>query len=414
MDRNSAYKLIAECEKELTSYYNAIDERAYQNQHKVLMAFKDANVNLCDMACSSGYGYEDLGKPKLSKVFANIFKAEDAIVAPQITCGTHAITLPLFGILRPGDTMLAITGQVYDTLQSVLTGTGNGSLKDFGITYEYIDMQGNDIDQAKVISEVKNKKPKMVYIQRSRGYSSREALSIESIEQIIKKVKQINSNIIVMVDNCYGEFTDTKEPIEVGADIIAGSLIKNPGGGIAPTGGYVAGKSELVALAASRLTVPGLGIEVGSYNASYYPFFEGIFVAPHVVANALKGSLLLGLAFNKLSIKSTPTLQTTTSEIKIPSDIVRSIYFDDQDKLISFCQLVQSLSPIDANAVPMPWDMPGYDDKVIMAAGTFVQGASIELSCDGPIRPPYICYIQGGITYEHSKIVATEALIKLG
>jgi len=406
MDKLSAKKLVEKCEKELIEQYSTIDDIALFNTEKVLKAFQENNVNLTHMSGSSGYGYEDIGKPKLCELYKSIFGAEEAIVCPQITCGTHALVLPLFGILRPNDLMISITGKPYDTMDDIINGkkdgTDNGSLKDFGIKFEIIDMIGDEINIDECVKQIKEKKPKMVYIQRSRGYSPREALSVYYIGEVIKKIKEINKDTIVMVDNCYGEFTEKHEPTEVGADIIAGSLMKNAGGGIAPTGGYIAGRKDLVNLSANRLTAPELGIEVGSYIASYYPFFEGIFIAPHVVAGSLKGNILLGNVLNKFNIKSTPKVGD------IPHDIVRSIMFNDENKLIEFCRLVQKLSPIDSNVVPYPWEMPGYKDKVIMAAGTFIQGSTMELSCDGPIRPPYIAYIQGGLTYEHVKILTIE------
>ena len=406
MDKQESKLLVEQCEKELSIQYQTMDDIALYNTEKVLKAFQDVNVNLTNMACSSGYGYEDMGKPKLCELYKEIFKSEDAIVCPQITCGTHALVLPLFGILRPNDLMISITGKPYDTMDNIINGKDNGqdngSLKDFGIKFEIIDMIGDEIDIKTCIKEIADKKPKMVYIQRSRGYSPREALSVYYIGEVIKEIRKVHPSTIVMVDNCYGEFTEKAEPIEVGADIMAGSLMKNAGGGIAPTGGYIAGRKDLVQLSASRLTAPELGIEVGSYIASYYPYFEGIFIAPHVVSGSIKGNVLLGLVLNKFGIESTP------EKGKLPHDIVRSIKFGDEDRLVEFCRLVQRLSPIDSNVVPYPWEMPGYKDKVIMAAGTFIQGSTMELSCDGPIRPPYICYIQGGLTYEHLKILAIE------
>lgn len=405
MENEEAISLVNICEKALKSQFEKIDSVALTNTKKILDAFKKANVTLSNMACSSGYGYEDTAKPKLCSLYKEIFKSEDAIVCPQITCGTHALTLPLFGILRPGDSMLSITGKPYDTMDDIINGVENkdiGSLKDFNISYSFIEMKGDKIDVAKCLKTIEILKPKLIYIQRSRGYSTREALSVYYIKDVIKKIREIDNKTVIMVDNCYGEFTEDIEPIEAGADICAGSLMKNAGGGIAPTGGYIVGRKDLVELSSGRLTSPTLGIEVGSYNASYYPFFEGIFVAPHVVACALKGNILLGKVLSKLGINSTPKVGF------IPHDTVRSIMFNDKDKLISFCQLVQSLSPIDSNVTPIPWLMPGYKDEVIMAAGTFIQGSTMELSCDGPIRPPYICYIQGGLTYEHVKILAIE------
>ena len=405
MNREDAISLVKNCEKQLSESFDIIDDIALYNTQKVLNAFRSANVNLTNMACSSGYGYEDIGKPKLCTLYKEIFGAEDAIVCPQITCGTHALVLPLFGILRPGDLMLSITGKPYDTMDDIIHGKEGediGSLKDFGIRYKHVDMIGDLINEEECLKVIKEEKPKMVYMQRSRGYSSREALSVYYMGDIIKKIKDVDPNVIVMVDNCYGEFTEKHEPTECGADIMAGSLMKNAGGGIAPTGGYIAGRKDLVELSAGKLTAPTLGIEVGSYIASYYPFFEGIFIAPHVVAGSLKGNILLGKVLSNFGIKSTP------KDGLIPHDIVRSIMFGEEKKLVDFCQLIQRLSPIDSNVVPMPWEMPGYKDKVIMAAGTFIQGSTMELSCDGPIRPPYIAYIQGGLTYEHLKIVAIE------
>lgn len=406
MDKQDAVKLVEKYEKELAMQYQTMDDIALYNTEKVLNAFREVNVNLTNMACSSGYGYEDMGKPKLCELYKEIFKAEDAIVCPQITCGTHALVLPLFGILRPNDLMISITGKPYDTMDNIINGKDdgkdNGSLKDFGIKFEIIDMIGDEIDINKCVKEIGEKKPKMVYIQRSRGYSPREALSVYYIGEVIKEIRKVHKDAIIMVDNCYGEFTEKAEPIEVGADIMAGSLMKNAGGGIAPTGGYIAGRKDLVELSAGRLTAPELGVEVGSYIASYYTFFEGIFIAPHVVSGAIKGNILLGSVLGEFNIESTP------EKGKLPHDIVRSIKFGDEDKLVEFCRLVQRLSPIDSNVVPFPWEMPGYKDKVIMAAGTFIQGSTMELSCDGPIRPPYICYIQGGLTYEHLKILAIE------
>lgn len=410
MDRKEALALVEKNEKLLSKQYKKLDDIALYNTEKVLNAFRECNINLTNMACSSGYGYEDIAKPKLCELYKTIFGAEDAIVCPQITCGTHALVLPLFGILRPGDLMLSITGKPYDTMNDIINGKDSqdiGSLKDFGISYSQVDMIGDEIDIDKTIEEVKAKNPKMVYIQRSRGYSDREALSVYYIGEVIEKIKAVNPNVIVMVDNCYGEFTEEKEPTEVGADIMAGSLMKNAGGGIAPTGGYIVGRKDLVELSAGRLTAPSIGIEVGSYIASYYPYFEGIFIAPHVVSGAIKGNILLGKILAEFGIKSTPKNDA------IPHDIVRSIKFGDEKKLIEFCQLVQRLSPIDSNVVPIPWAMPGYKDEVIMAAGTFIQGSTMELSCDGPIRPPYICYIQGGLTYEHLKLVCIETLEKM-
>ena len=399
-----SYEILKQAEKECATIFSQIDDITFYNSQKVLKAFQDSRVALMHMNLSSGYGYEDLGKPKLCEVFANIFKCDKAIVSPHITCGTHALSICLQGILRPGDTMLAITGMPYDTLEEVILGEGNGSLKDFNIAFSKVDMLGDDFDYENIEKAVKKLNPKMVFIQRSRGYSDRNALSIEKIESVIKFVKNIKSDVVVMIDNCYGEFVAKQEPLEVGADIMAGSLIKNIGGGIAPTGGYVAGRSDLVDLIAGRLTAPSLGIEVGSYNASYAPFFEGVFIAPHVVGGTLKGGALLANVLEKVGYKVYPRFNV------LPGDIIHSVQFEKEEDLVHFVQTVQKVSPIDSFALPIPDSMPGYSDKVIMAAGCFVQGSSIEMSCDAPIRKPYIAYYQGGITYEHVKILALEML----
>lgn len=409
MDRTNADKIVKECESKLAATYKKLDDIALYNTEKVLNAFSSANVTLTCMAGSSGYGYEDTAKPRLCQIYKSIFHTEEAIVAANISCGTHALALPLFGILRPGDIALSITGRPYDTLETIIFGHEGkdiGSLKDLGIRFECLEMKGDKIDVSGAIRLAKKLHPKMIYIQRSRGYSSREALHCNDIKEAIDKLKQSGVNAIFMVDNCYGEFTEKLEPTDVGADIMAGSLMKNIGGGITPTGGYVVGKKELVDLSAGRMTAPELGIEVGSYIASYYPFFEGIFLAPHMVAGALKGSILLGRVLDFTGVDSTPK-----SGI-MPADIVRSIKFGDEKKLVDFCQLVQRLSPIDAGATVMPWEMPGYADKVVSGGGTFIQGSTMELSCDGPVRPPYICYIQGGLTYEHVKLLCIKYLME--
>lgn len=411
MNREEALLLIKQEERNLKRQFDKLDDISFANTQKVLDAFKRAGVGLMHMAPSSGYGYEDISKPKLCEVYKYIFNTEDAIVAPHITCGTHALTLPLFGILRPGDTALSITGQPYDTMQTVIygeKGSDIGALKDFNINFECVAMKGDKIDTAACTKLVKKLNPKLIYIQRSRGYSTREALPCKEIKRAVDAIRKVNKDVIVFVDNCYGEFTEKLEPTDVGADLMAGSLMKNIGGGIAPTGGYVAGKSKYVQLAAGRLTAPSIGLEVGSYIASYYPFFEGLFIAPHVVAGAIKGNILLGKVLLNLGIESSPKPNI------LPCDIVRSIKFNSADKLVKFCQIVQRISPIDSSAVPEPCDMPGYEDKVVSGGGTFIQGSTMELSCDGPIRPPYICYLQGGLTYEHVKILCLETLVNLG
>ena len=397
-----ALKFVNEVEKECEPIFAKLEDICLHNQKKVLDAFRDANVNLADIASSTGYGNDDRARVKLSEVYARAFGAETGIVSPLITSGTHALTIALFGILRPDDIMFSVTGKPYDTLIDVIFGEGIGSLKDFKIKYEDVELVDNDFDYGAIEKQMKKLHPRMVYVQRSRGYTSRESLSVAKIEKLIKFVKQIDSKVIVMVDNCYGEFVEKIEPSNVGADVMVGSLIKNAGGGIAPTGAYIVGTNYAIEQISSRFIAPSIGLEIGSYAGSYTPFFQGVFSAPHVVLSALKGSVLFGRVAEKFGINSTPNFGDELH------DIVRTIVFGNEDGLVEFCRIIQKLSPIDSNVVPFPWDMPGYNDKVIMAAGAFVQGSSIELSADGPIRAPYIAYMQGGVTYEHVKIVAIE------
>ena len=404
MEKLQAKKILKNIEAELSKEYEKLSDISLFNQEKVLSAFQKEKVALTDFACSSGYGYDDVGKVKLSKLFADVFHTQAAIASPLLTCGTHTLSTALFGVLRPGDLFVSI-GEVYYTLHDIISGKNNGSLLEWGVEYKEIKYSGNKKELARVAREITKLEPRLVFIQRSRGYTKRvDGYSIADLKEMISAIKKAYPNSIVMVDNCYGEFTETKEPTDVGADIIAGSLIKNPGGGIAPTGGYIAGKKKLIDQIAGRFTAPSLGTEVGSYNASYQPFFEGLFLAPHTTSRVLKGSMLLEKTLEYCGIKSTPN--------GIPHDIVRSIEFNDKDKLITFIQGVQKLSPVDSHVLPLPWDMPGYNDQVIMAAGTFVQGSSIELSCDAPIKPPYIAYIQGGLTYEHVQLLCLNLLIE--
>lgn len=401
MDKLNELKKI---EKECAAVFDQINDRAFINEQKVLDAFRECRVALTHMNGSSGYGYDDTARPKLCELYAKVLGAQRAFVSPNITCGTHALYLALSAVLRPGDMAISVTGAPYDTLSDCIFGTGNGSLKDFGIEFQEVPMLGDEVDFIACKKAIKAHQPKLIYIQRSRGYSTRQTLTIAQIEKIIKTLKPFTPDAIFMVDNCYGEFVETCEPTAVGADIIAGSLIKNIGGGLAPTGGYVAGRSELVELAEKRLTAPSLGAEVGSYNASYLPFFEGLFIAPHVVSGVLKGNVLLGKVAEKLGLKTSPKTDI------VPQDIIRTIEFGEENALVRFIQNAQKLSPIDSFVVPMPWDMPGYTDKVVMAAGAFVQGSSIEFSCDAPVRAPFIAYMQGGLTYEHIKIIALNML----
>ncbi|MBR3885742.1 MAG: methionine gamma-lyase family protein [Clostridia bacterium] len=391
---------VNEAEKDCEEIFSKLEEIALFNQNKMLEAFQEVNLQLADIASSTGYGGEDRAKGKLSEIYAKAFGAEFGIVSPLIGSGTHALSIALFGLLRPNDTMLSITGKPYDTLLGVIFGEGNGSLKDFCVNYDDVDLVNNDFDFETIKEKVIKIKPKMIYIQRSRGYTSRESLSVDKIEKLIKFVREFDKDAIIMVDNCYGEFVEKREPTEVGADVMVGSLIKNAGGGIAPTGAYIVGKKNLIELISSRFIAPNIGLDIGSYAGSYTPFFQGCFLAPHITLNALKGNILLGRVAEKLGFVSYPKMG------EMPHDLVRTFEMKTADNLIEFCRMIQRFSPVDSSVVPYPWDMPGYDDKVIMAAGAFIQGSSIELSADGPIREPYLAYLQGGLTYEHLKIVA--------
>ena len=387
-------------EKECEEVFSKLEEIALFNQNKILKAFQDVNLQLADIASSTGYGAEDRAKGKLAEIYSSAFGAEFGIVSPLIASGTHALSIALFGLLRPGDTMLSVTGKPYDTLLGVIFGENNGSLKDFKVNYEDVELVNNDFDFDKIKEMVIKIKPKMIYIQRSRGYTSRESLSVDKIEKLVNFVREFDKNAIIMVDNCYGEFVEKREPTEVGVDVMVGSLIKNAGGGIAPTGAYIVGKKDVVELISSRFIAPNIGLDVGSYAGSYTPFFQGCFLAPHITLNALKGNILLGRVAEKLGFVSFPKFG------EMPHDLVRTFEMKTADNLIEFCRMIQRFSPVDSSVVPFPWDMPGYDDKIIMAAGSFIQGSSIELSADGPIREPYLVYLQGGLTYEHLKIVA--------
>lgn len=401
---NGIDNLIVDAEKRCHAVFEAIDGIALYNQEKLLRAFQKSRISSNHFSGSSGYGYDDLGREKLSEVFAEIFVAEAAVVSPLIVSGTHAINLAFSSVLRPGDTMLSVTGKPYDTLYEAILGDNNGSLKDYGINYKEIPLSDGDFDMAAVAEYLKNAKPKVVFIQRSGGYTGREAFSVGKIAEAITEIRKNAPNACVVVDNCYGEFAEKSEPCEAGADLVAGSLIKNPGGGLAPTGGYIAGKSEYVRQVEYRLTAPGIGCETGSYQSGYRLFFQGLFLAPHTVAQAMKGSALCGAALEAAGFRTFPSIE------KAPSDIIRAVEFDTEEQLVAFCRQIQYESPIDSFATCEPWDMPGYRHQVIMAAGTFVQGSSIELSCDAPIKKPYIAYLQGGLTYEHIKIALKKSL----
>ncbi len=400
-------QIVNNAEQKLTDFFKELENIAFLNQNKVLEAFQNNNVALRHFSGTTGYGYDDIGRDTLCKVFADTFHSEAAIVSPLIASGTHALTLALFGVLRPNDKMLAISGAPYDTLLSVIQGENIGSLKDFGVSYEQIALKNNDFDFDEIKKSIQNKVPKLIFIGRSRGYEWRDALSVLKIGKVIDFIKKIDKNIIIMVDNCYGEFMDTIEPTDVGAEMMVGSLIKNPGGGLAPTGGYIAGKQDVIEQVAFRLTSPSIGMEIGSYTGGYQQFYQGLFLAPHITMNATKGSALFGQVFSDLGYDVCPNPTAKCN------DTVRSIKFNTENELISFIQSIQKASPIDSNVLPLPWDMPGYDDQVIMAAGTFTGGSSIELSADSPIKEPYIAYVQGGLTYEHVKIAVLMCVSEL-
>jgi len=402
-----ANDLIFEQEKRFEAQFRAIDGIALHNQNKVLEAFKAEQIALRHFNPSTGYGYGDEGKEALARVYARVFGGERAIVSPALLSGTHALTVGLFGILRPGDVALCITGMPYDTIRGVIWGDGNGSLKDFGIGFETLDLDGKGKVDYAALKERLKKQYRMIYIQRSRGYELRDAFTVDEIGEMCRFVRQNGFEGCIFVDNCYGEFVERSEPTEVGADLIVGSLIKNPGGGLAPTGGYIVGKEEYVLQVENRLTAPSVGGEVGSYAYGYQYYFQGLFLAPHTVAQALKGGLLIGGCLEVLGYENFPQAD------KMPADITRAVRFHTEAELTGFIQSVQECSPVDSFVTLEAWDMPGYDCKVIMAAGTFVQGASIELSADAPIRTPYTAYFQGGLTYEHCKIACEYVLKKL-
>ena len=398
---------IRATEQRCADAFQNVDNIARTTTERVLRAFQSNRISARHFAPTEGYGYDDTGRDALDRVFAEALCAEDALVRPQIANGTHAIFLALAGTLEPGDTVLSLTGTPYETLESAIGLNGDlpNALTRFGIRFVSVPFQNDSIDRNAAEEHLK-KDPsvRMVYLQRSRGYSWRNALTIAQIKDAIAFVRAIRPDLIVFVDNCYGEFTEETEPTAVGADLIAGSLIKNCGGGIAPTGGYIAGRKDLIEAVSFRQTVPGCGREIGSYAASYRPFYEGLFLAPHTVAQCMKSALLFAALFESLGYRTMPKVEDQRS------DIIQSVMFDTKEELISFMKAVQASAPIDSFVMPEPWDMPGYSDPVIMAAGAFVQGATTELSADAPIREPYIGYMQGALTYEHAVIAAKTVL----
>ena len=406
----AAYEKTMQLEKELKEVFDGIEAVECINQARVLAAFQNNRVAAYCFMPSTGYGYDDMGRDTLDKVYAESLGGEAAVVSPHIISGTHAIFLVLSGLLGVNDTMLSISGRPYDTLTEAigLENPAAGSLKDYGIKYAQVDLkEDGSFDIPAIEKAAAELKPRMIYVQRSRGYAWREAITVENMKTAFDAARKASPDSVIVLDNCYGEFTDTKEPLSVGADIIVGSLIKNIGGGLAPTGGYYAGKRECVDRISNRLTVPGIGREAGSYFGSYLPFYEGLFLAPHTVAQSLKSAALFAKAFEFLNL---PTLPASTAK---RSDIVQAVKFGDREKLIKFCQGIQAVSPVDGFVTPEPWAMPGYQDEVIMAAGTFVQGASVELTADAPVCEPYIAYVQGALTYSHGKIAVMRFLSEM-
>ena len=400
-------ELIKKAEERSANAFHNVEHNALICQERVLKAFQTHRISARHFSPTEGYGYDDIGRDALDEVFAEALNAEAALVRPQIANGTHAIFLALSGTLEPNDTILSLTGTPYDTLESAvgLNGDLPNALSRFMIRFHSIPLKEGGVDFTSAEKKLKNDPTiRMIYLQRSRGYAWRDALSIEKIREAIAFVQSIRKDVIVFVDNCYGEFTEAKEPTAVGADLIAGSLIKNCGGGIAPTGGYIAGRKDLIEAVSFRQTVPGCGKEIGSYAASYRPFYQGLFMAPHTVCQCLKSAILFSALFEALGLKTLPLVDDARS------DIIQSVMFRTKEEMIAFMQAVQAAAPIDSFVVPEPWNMPGYTDPVIMAAGTFVQGATTELSADGPIRAPYTAYLQGALTYEHAVFAAKSVL----
>ena len=400
-------QFVDRAERDCLEAFARVEAVERANTRKIIRAFQQERVSGRHFAPTTGYGYDDIGRDALSNLFCHAMGTESALVRPQIASGTHALALCLYGVLRPGDILLSAAGKPYDTMEEVigLSGeAGQGSLREFGIGYRQVDLLEDGSVDLEGVLRAMTPEVKLVLLQRSRGYDWRPSLSVREIDQVIAAIHEKSAEVCVMVDNCYGEFTDLREPQ---ADLLAGSLIKNPGGGIAPTGGYIAGKKRFVDKVAFRLTSPGIGAEVGSYAGGYQPFYQGLFLAPHTVAQAVKSAILAARAFELAGFQVHPNFDSPRG------DIIQAIRFEDPEKLIAFCQAIQACSPVDAEALPLPWDMPGYQHQVIMAAGTFVAGASIELSADAPIRPPYIAYLQGALTYAHGRMALEGALTTL-
>lgn len=401
-------KLVDKAEKDIENQTSYIDDIAAYNQYKVLSAFQKNRISDMHFAWNTGYGYDDAGRDAIERIYADIFNCEAALVRTQIVNGTHALSLTLQGILRPGDEMIYVSGGPYDTLEEVIgiRGEGMGSLKEFGISYKQVELKDGQLDLEAIKAAISDK-TRMVCLQRATGYAWRNAITIEQIEKCVEAVRSVKEDVIMMADNCYGEFLDTKEPTDVGIDIMAGSLIKNPGGGLALSGGYVVGKRELIDQIAYRLTCPGIGGECGLTFGQTRTMMQGLFLAPKVVNGAIKGAMLCGRVYEKLGYDICPKVDDKRS------DIIQAVKLGSPEAVVAFCQGIQAAAPIDAHVSPEPWDMPGYEDPVVMAAGAFIQGSSIELSADAPIREPYIVYFQGGLTYEHSKFGVIKSLQEL-
>jgi len=405
--KSEILELSKKVEKEIQPQFEKIEQIKELNSLKVLEAFQYCRLSEMHLHSSTGYGIDEIGRNKIEEIYARIFRTEDALVRAQLISGTHALAITLFGLLRPGDTLLSISGAPYDTLQTIIgisKEKSRSSLKEFGVNYEQIDLINDNFDIKTIQDRVAKHDIKLMEIQRSKGYSTRKSLTIDKIEKVIKAIREVNKDVIIMVDNCYGEFVEEKEPTEVGADIIVGSLMKNLGAGIATSGAYIAGKKGLIELCAERLTAPGIGKEIGPSLNQNTAFIKGLFFAPSVVASSVKTAVFASKILEELGYKVSPKFDEPRA------DIVQTIELGDAEKLIKFCQGIQMGSPIDSDVIPEPGDMGGYDDKVIMAAGTFTEGSTIELSCDGPIRAPYIAYMQGGLTYEYGKLGILKAL----
>jgi cystathionine beta-lyase family protein involved in aluminum resistance len=398
--------IVKEVEQQIAPVLKEIDERIDENQYRVLKSFQNHRVSDAHFIPTTGYGYDDMGRDTLEEIYAEVFGGEAGLVRQQIISGTHAISIALFGVLRPGDELLYITGKPYDTLEEIvgIRGTGVGSLKEFGISYNSVALSENGYVDFEAVAKAIKPNTKMIGIQRSKGYATRPSFTISQIEEMIQFVKEVKSDVVVFVDNCYGEFVENQEPCHVGADLMAGSLIKNPGGGLAKTGGYIVGRKKWVEACSYRMTSPGIGAEAGASLYSLQEMYQGFFMAPHITGQALKGAVFTAAMLDQMGMNSSPKWNDKRT------DLIQSVQFDDREKMIAFCQAIQYAAPINSHVTPYPSPMPGYEDDVIMAAGAFIQGASIELSADGPIRPPYVAYVQGGLTYSHVKIAICTAL----